>query len=165
MLTRERQRFSLPIASGHPALHDPTLPLPLQLSHFSYNFPDERIDPKLPGTAWYRANRRAKKLVKEAGVWEEMTHLRSISAGGKVELDEKKGKRIDAVKGYVGKSGDFCGLRFRRDGGCESNVFGHRSAYELIFELMEGEPFYVGIFSSSRLAPQPDPILPSLQAL
>lgn len=63
---------SLPfIASGHPTLHDPTLPLPLQLSRFSYSFPGERIDPKPPDTAWHRANRRAKKLMKEAGVWEE----------------------------------------------------------------------------------------------
>lgn len=58
-----------------------------------------------------------------------------------VFFDEEGGKRIDAVKGYVGKSGDFCGLLFRRDGDWENNVFGHRSAYELTFELMEGERF------------------------
>ena len=58
-----------------------------------------------------------------------------------MELDEKESKRIDVVKGYVGKSGDFCGLLFRRDSDWESNVFGHRSAYELTFELMEGERF------------------------
>ena len=50
-------------------------------------------------------------------------------------------KQIDAVRGYVGKSGDFCGLLFRRDGSWESNVCGHLSAYELAFELAEGEPF------------------------
>ena len=47
------------------------------------------------------------------------------------------------MRGYVGKSGDFRGLLFLRDGLWESNVFGHRSVYELTLEveLVEGERF------------------------
>ena len=47
-----------------------------------------------------------------------------------VVFDQEEGKQIDGVKEYVGKSGDFCGLLFQRDGGLESNVFGHRLAYK-----------------------------------
>jgi len=70
-----------------------------------------------------------------------------------VALEEKEGRRIDAVKGYISKSGDFCGLWFRRDGGWESNAFGHPSAYELTFELMEGERFASIFFHLSDWLP------------
>ncbi|CUS15030.1 unnamed protein product [Tuber aestivum] len=66
--------------------------------------------------------------------------IKPTSRVARVFFDEEEGKRIDAVNGYVGKRGDFCGL-FRSDGDWESNVIGHRSAYELTFELMEGERF------------------------
>jgi hypothetical protein len=49
--------------------------------------------------------------------------------------------RIDAVKGYVTRHGQFCGLLFRRNGGWSEGVFGERSAYEILFELREGECF------------------------
>lgn len=50
-------------------------------------------------------------------------------------------QRADAVKGYVSKSGRFCGLAFRRNGNWGDKVFGHRSAYEVTMELGEGERF------------------------
>ncbi|KAA8893711.1 hypothetical protein FN846DRAFT_1003903, partial [Sphaerosporella brunnea] len=53
--------------------------------------------------------------------------------------------RIDAVKGYVTRSGHFCGLLFRRNGKWSDGVFGERSAYENIFELRKGESF-ISIF-------------------
>jgi len=92
----------------------------------------------------------SKKLISEMLQFPWKCRLDDVTADRKIKptsraacvfFDEEEGKRIDAVKGYVGKSGDFCGLLFRRDGGWESNVFGCRSAYELTFELMEGERF------------------------
>jgi len=92
----------------------------------------------------------SKKLISEMLQFPWKCRLDDVTADRKIKptsrvacvfFDEEEGKRIDAVKGYVGKSGDFCGLLFRRDGSWESNVFGHRSAYELTFELIEGERF------------------------
>lgn len=58
-----------------------------------------------------------------------------------VFFDDEGGQRVDGVKGYVSKSGHFCGLVFRRNGNWCDNIFGHRSAYEVIMELGEGEKF------------------------
>ncbi|KAH0610106.1 uncharacterized protein H6S33_012652 [Morchella sextelata] len=58
-----------------------------------------------------------------------------------VFFDDEAGKGVDAVKGYVSKSGQFCGLVFRRGGSWCDNVFGHRSAYEVTMELKKGEKF------------------------
>ncbi|RPB04039.1 hypothetical protein L873DRAFT_1668292 [Choiromyces venosus 120613-1] len=100
----------------------------------------------------------SQKLISEMLQFPWKCRLDDITADRKIKptsrvacifFDEEEGKRIDAVKGYVGKSGDFCGLLFRREGDWESNVFGHRSAYELTFELMEGERF-TSIFFPER---------------
>lgn len=56
-------------------------------------------------------------------------------------FDEEDGKQVDAVKGYVGDDGAFCGLLFRRDGDWERVVFGARSSFEFTFELLKGERF------------------------
>lgn len=56
-------------------------------------------------------------------------------------FDEEENKRVDAVKGYVSRSGHFCGLIFRRNGDWGNEVFGNRSAYEVTMELKEGETF------------------------
>ena len=46
---------------------------------------------------------------------------------------------VDAVKGYITREGLFCGLTFRRGGNWCEDVFGARSAFEIIVELAKGE--------------------------
>lgn len=72
---------------------------------------------------------------------------RAIKKSSRVEciFFEVDGKPADAVKGYVSKSGLFCGLLFRRAGNWERGVFGQRSAYESTFEL-RGEERFTSMF-------------------
>jgi len=55
--------------------------------------------------------------------------------------DRDDGRRIDAVTGYVDRTGQFCGLLFRRDGKWSKEAFGQRSAYGIFFELEDDERF------------------------
>lgn len=65
--------------------------------------------------------------------------IKTTSRVACIFFDDEGDKRVDAVKGYVNKSGHFCGLVFRRNGNWGDKVFGDRSAYEVTKELKEGE--------------------------
>ena len=49
------------------------------------------------------------------------------------------GRKVDAVKGYINRDGNFCGLLFRRGGEWSESVFGEMSAFEITIELGEDE--------------------------
>jgi hypothetical protein len=55
--------------------------------------------------------------------------------------DKDDGERIDAVTGYVDRTGRFCGLLFRRNGKWSKEAFGQRSAYGIFFKLEDDEHF------------------------
>lgn len=46
---------------------------------------------------------------------------------------------VTAVKGYVDRKGSFAGLLLRRGKSWEKQVFGRRTGFELVFEMIEGE--------------------------
>ena len=88
-----------------------------------------------PGSAaalfpWHRKN-----------IWAD----RKLSSNYTVEFKyfhvETGCRRVDGVKGYITRKGDFCGLLFRRDGEWDDRVLGLRSAFEITMELGEGEKF------------------------
>jgi len=54
-------------------------------------------------------------------------------------FEDKSGREVDAVKGYINRDGNFCGLLFRRGGEWSESVFGEMSAFEITMELGEGE--------------------------
>lgn len=54
-------------------------------------------------------------------------------------FEDMEGRNVDAVKGYINKQGNFCGLLFRRGGEWSENVFGEMSAFEITHELGEDE--------------------------
>lgn len=54
-------------------------------------------------------------------------------------FDDAENRKVDAIKGYINKDGNFCGLLFRRNGEWSENIFGEMSAYEITVELGEGE--------------------------
>lgn len=54
-------------------------------------------------------------------------------------FDDAENRKVDAIKGYINKAGNFCGLLFRRNGEWGEKIFGEMSAYEITAELGDGE--------------------------
>lgn len=54
-------------------------------------------------------------------------------------FEDNEAGRLDGIKGYVTRTGRFCGLLLRRNGNWAEEAFGERSAYETTFDLHEGE--------------------------
>lgn len=54
-------------------------------------------------------------------------------------FEDKTGRGVDAVKGYINRYGNFCGLLFRRGGEWSESIFGEMSAFEITMELGKDE--------------------------